>query len=217
VLGVIAAAAAGAASALAAGETIEASTGANTFTKQNFNIDQGTLASFSNPAGTDHNVNASGKGPDGKTLFRANTIAGGTTPVNGTQYLSQGKYHFVCTIHFGMEADLTVSGNGTPVARPDIEVKLLSRNLDKVVASRRLKVQVAAETESDDIELVARKGARKLASKKGVDLAAGAKRTLKLRLTNAGRNAIDDLDAAKVKLTGSVPFGRPDSAKRTLR
>jgi hypothetical protein len=116
-----------------------------------------------------------------------------------------------------MEADLTVSGNGTPVARPDIEVKLLSRNLDKVVASRRLKVQVAAETESDDIELVARKGARKLASKKGVDLAAGAKRTLKLRLTNAGRNAIDDLDAAKVKLTGSVPFGRPDSAKRTLR
>jgi len=217
VLAVVAVAAAAAATALAAGETIEASVGSDTFTKQNFNIDQGTVATFSNPAGTDHNVNASGNGPDGKDLFRAKTIASGTTPVNGTQYLSQGKYHFVCTIHFGMEADLTVSGNGTPVARPDIEVKLLSRKLGKVVASRRIKVEVSARTQSDDVDLLVRKGSRKLGSKQGIDLAAGAERTLKLHLTSAGRNAIDDLGKAKVKLTGSVPFGAPDSAKRTLR
>jgi plastocyanin len=210
----------GAGVALGASETITTSAVSDTFTKNNFATDQGEVVRFQNTSlgSTDHNVTSAANGPDGKKLFRTPDIgAGQSAAVNGTQYLTQDKYHFTCTLHPGMEADLTVSGNGTPVPRPDIELKVLSRKLDRVVGSGRMKVRVTAQTESDDVDFVAKKGAKKLASKSGVDLGAGDTRRLRLKLTNAGEAALDDLDRAKVKVTGTVPFGAPDSAKRTLR
>ena len=114
-----------------------------------------------------------------------------------------------------MRSDLAV-GPGTPVARPDVELKVLSKNLDYVVRSGKLLVRVTATTQSGDVALVARKGARKLGSKGAVDFCAGASRKLKLRLTAAGENLLEDLDSAKVKVTGSVPFGSPATAKRKL-
>ena len=205
--------------ALGAGQTITTTATSDSFTQASFAIDQGDVASLQNTSVQNtHNVTAQGNGPDGNKLFRTpDTDPGNTAAVNGTQYLAQGQYHFVCTIHAGMEADLTVTGNGTPVARPDIELKVLSSNLDKIRSSRRLKVKVTAPTESNDVALVAKKGARKLASKSGIDLAAGSSRTLKLKLTGSGRKALKDLQKAKVKVTGTVPFGSPDSARRTLR
>lgn len=207
----------GAGVASGAAETITASTTSNTFTQASYAIDQGELATLDNPSGTEHNVFATTHGPDGNDLFRSATISSGQTPVNGTQYLTAGTYHFICTIHTGMAADLVVSGNGAPVARPDVSLKVVSRNLDKVISSRRLKVKLTAATQSDGISVKARKGARKLATKRNVDLAAGKSRILKLRLTSSGRKAIKGLDAAKVKVRTSVPFGAPDSAKRKLR
>jgi plastocyanin len=205
--------------ALAAGQTITTSATSDSFSQASFAIDQGDVASLQNTSVQNtHNVTAQDNGPDGKKLFRTpDTDPGNTAPVNGTQYLAQGQYHFVCTIHAGMEANLTVTGNGTPVARPDIELKVLSSKLDKVRASRRLKVKVTAPTESKDVALVARKGARKLASKSGIDIAAGSSKTLRLKLTGSGRKALELLQKAKVKVTGTVPFGSPDSARRTLR
>jgi plastocyanin len=200
-----------------AAETITASTTTNTFTQASYAIDQGEVATLDNPAGTQHNVFATTDGPDGNELFRSETVSSAQTPVNGTQYLTAGTYSFICTIHSGMTADLVVTGNGAPVARPDVSVKVVSSDLDKVVSSRKLKVKLTAAAQSDGISVIARKGARKLASKTNVDLAAGTSKTLKLQLTPSGRKAIKDLDSAKVKVTSSLPFGAPDTAKRKLR
>jgi plastocyanin len=218
-LAVIGAAALGAPHALGAAETITSSPACCTFSKGTFTTGQGEVASFQNVnSGTSHNVTASGNGPDGQSLFRSATITSGQAPVDGTQYLAAGTYHFICTIHgSSMSADLVVTGSGTPLARPDIAVKVLSRKLDRVVSRGKLKVKVTASTESSDVALTARKGARKLGSKHKIDLAAGTSRKLKLPLTLAAKNALEGLGSAKVKVTGTVPFGSPATAKRKLR
>ena len=182
-----------------------------------FQLDPGQVASFQNISSSQHDVTATGKGPDGEALFVSETIFTGTTPVNGTQYLSSGSYQFFCTIHPEMRSDLVVGSAGTPVARPDVELKVLSTKLDKVLSSGKLKVKVTAPTLSSDIALSAQKGARKLGSKGNLDLTAGSSRTVKLKLTAAGENVLEDLNSAKVKVTGSVPFGAPDTAKRKLK
>ncbi len=115
-----------------------------------------------------------------------------------------------------MRSDLAV-GAGTPVARPDIELKVLSTKIDKVVSSGKLKLKVTAPTASADVLLTAKKGARKLGTKGGLSLTAGSSRTVKLTLTTAGENVLEDLNSAKVKATGTVPFGSPDTAKKKLK
>jgi plastocyanin len=218
-LAAIGAAAFGAPHAFGAAETITSSPACCTFSKDTFTMDQGQVATFQNPGGgISHNVTGSGNGPDGKSLFRSATITSGQAPVDGTQYLAAGTYHFVCTIHgSSMSADLVVTGNGAPVARPDIAIKVLSRKLDQVVSRGKLKVKVSASTEGSDVTLTARKGFRKLGSKRNIDLTAGASRKVKLPLTPAGKNALEDLGSAKVRVTGTVPFGSPATAKRKLR
>jgi plastocyanin len=216
-LAVAGAAAFGAAGALGVTETITASQTCCTFAQPTFSIDPGQVGTFQNPGAVSHNVFASGNGPDGEPLFSSDTIGSGQTPVNGTQYLTPGTYRFVCTIHPEMTADLVVSGNGTPLARPDVDLKLVSKKLHKVLGSGKLVVKVSASAASNDVVLTARKGARKLGSKRNIDLAAGASRTIKLRLTQSAKNTLEDLESAKVKVSGAVPFGSTVTAKRTLR
>jgi plastocyanin len=209
----------GAGYAFGASETITSSPSCCTYTKSTFTIDAGQVANFDNgTAGTPHTVTAPTNGPDKNALFDSGTTpGGGQSPVDGTQYLAAGTYHFICEIHGpSMSADLVVTGNGTPVARPEVAVKVLSRKLDGVVSSGKLKVKLSAATASDGVSLTARKGAKKLGSKRNIDLSAGASRTVKLPLTAAGKNALEDLSSAKVKVTGSVPFGAQDTAKRRL-
>lgn len=215
-LAVTGAAAFGAAHALGVTETITTSPACCTFAQPTFTLDPGQVATFQNNDGVSHNVFASGDGPDGAVLFSSDTTTSGQVPVNGTQYLGTGSYPFVCTVHPEMVAQLAVTANGTPVARPDIEVKVLSSKLGKVVSSGKLKVKVSASAVSSDVVLTARKGARKLGSKGNIDLAAGASVTVKVPLTQSGKNALKDLESAKVKVSGAVPFGSPDTAKRKL-
>jgi hypothetical protein len=162
-------------------------------------------------------VTATVNGPDGGKLFASPTLAAGNqAPVNGVQYLDPGSYAFFCTVHPDMTGTLVVTPTGTPVARPQIALKVLSKKIEKVVSSATLKVKVSAATESDDVVLVAKKGARKVASKRNVDLAAGSSQTVKLHLTGAGKHALKGHRSATVKVTGTVPFGSPASAKRKL-
>ena len=72
-------------------------------------------------------------------------------------------------------------------------------------------------TASADVLLTAKKGARKLGTKGGLSLTAGSSRTVKLTLTSVGENVLEDLNSAKVKVTGTVPFGSPDSTKKKLK
>jgi plastocyanin len=190
-----------------------------TFSAATFTIDQGELASFQNTTvtGDVHNVTAAKGGPDGRPLFFSASTPQGSTPVNGTQYLSSGSYHFVCTIHPGMEADLQVSSNGAPVARPQISLKILSTSVRKVAKSGKLKVKVTAVTASKGIDVTAKKGSKTLTKAAKLDLDAGAARTVSLGLTSSGKRALKNVNKAKVSATGTVDFGAGASAKRTLK
>ena len=211
----------GAGYAFGASETVTSSPACCTYSKPSFTIDAGTLGSFQNQtAGIPHTMTASEPGPDHKPLFNTGTVSSGqNAAVNGTQYLAPGSYHFFCMIHGpSMSADLIVTGNGAPVARPAISLKVLSRKLAKVASSGKLKLKLklSAATASNDVDVSAQKGSRKLGAVKKVDLAAGASRVVKLTLSSSARKALDGVSSAKVKATADVPFGAPADAKRRL-
>jgi plastocyanin len=183
-------------------------TGTDQFDAASYAHDGGTVAQLT-VTGSNHNATASANGPDGKALFRSNTITGGTTPVNGTQYLSAGSYPFICTIHPNMQATLNVTGSGLP--RPTVDLAITSRKLTKVLKKGKLAVK-ATTTGGPEVGLRAALGKRPLAA--GTLPAGGTKAVLKL--TKAGRQALAGKEKATVKVTGTIDFGAPDVAKRKL-
>jgi plastocyanin len=201
--------------ALAASQTIIGQ-GDNTYSAGTYTTDQGEVAQLQ-VTGSSHNSTATGNGPDGKALFRSATISGGTTPVNGTQYLKAGSYPFICTIHPStMQATLVVTGNGTPQARPHIDLKLVSSKLAKVVKKGKLLVGINASVNSDDVSVEAKLGKASLGKAQGLSLAAGQSSAV-LKLTKAGRSKLARHSKATVLLQGSVAFGAPASAKGKLK
>jgi plastocyanin len=209
----------GAGYAFGASETVTSSPTCCTYSKASFTIDAGTVGSFQNQtAGTPHTMTASDNGPDNRPLFNTGTVSSGqSAAVNGTQYLAPGSYHFFCEIHGpSMSADLIVTGNGTPVARPAVSLKVLSKDLGKVASSGKLKLRLNAASASNGIDVSAQKGSRKLGSVKGVNLAAGASRVVKLALKSSARKFLQRLSSAKVKATADVPFGAPAHASGRL-
>jgi plastocyanin len=214
---IVGALALGAGNAFAVTEAITTPTECCLYSKAAFTIDAGQVATFNNANSSSHDVTSNDKGPDGAELFASPTISGNSqTPVNGTQYLAPGSYAFFCTVHPDMVATLQV-GAGTPVARPEVTIKVLSKKVDEVASSGKLKLKLTAVSQADDVALVVRKGAKKIASQQNLDLAAGTSRTLKLKLTNAAKNALDGVNSAKVKVTGTLPFGFPADASKKLK
>jgi plastocyanin len=189
----------------------------NTFTQATYNSQVGDLVQFQHSGtGAPHDVTSS------QSLFSSATISTGTTPVNGTQFLPPGTYPFYCSVHpTQMRASLIVSatpgGSSTPAARPDIELNIISRKLDKVVAKGKLVLEVLAITKSDDVSVAARQGKRTLGERTDLDLAAGQSSRVDLRLRRAVRRKLAALDKAKVTAEAMVPFGEPDTAKRVLK
>jgi plastocyanin len=201
--------------ALAASETI-VGTGGSVYTQSTYTTDQGEVVPFQ-VTGNTHNATASAPGPDGNALFRSATISGGTTPVNGTQYLTAGDYPFICTIHPDtMRATLHVTGNGTPQARPHIDLKLLSGKLSKVVKKGKLLVGVNASTNADGVSVEAKLGKLSLGKAQDLSLAAGQS-SAAVKLTKAGKSKLARRDKATILLQGSVAFGSPASAKGKLK
>lgn len=217
-VGVVAVAAAlfAAGSAFAVAQTIVAAD--NTFSLATYTMDQGDQPTLQNAGVNQHNATAVANGPDGKGLFTSPTIGAGTTTLNGTQYLTTGSYSFICTIHPStMVATLAVSGNGTPVARPDVEVSVVSKQLSKVASKGKLTVQVEALTKSDDVELIAKLGKSTLGQSPALDLAAGVKQNVTLKLSKAAKSKLQSKSKATVSVDGTVPFGSPDTAKGKLK
>lgn len=187
----------------------------NTFNAGSYTSDQGDVVPLQ-VTGSNHNATASALGPDGKALFRSATITGGTTPVNGTQYLSTGSYGFICTIHPSMVATLVVSGNGTPVARPHVDLSLAGNKLAKVAKKGSLLVQATASAKVDGFSLEAKLGKTSIGKSTGLSLPVG-KASEVLRLTKAGKNKLKRLSKANITVTGDVPFGSPATAKAKLK
>ena len=187
--------------------------GNTSFDKSTYNSDAGDLVQFQHTGGGPHNVTST------QSLFGSATISTGTTPVNGTQFQAPGTYPFYCTVHENMRASLIVSasGGGTPAAKPDIEVKIISRRLDKVATKGKLVLEVQALTRSDDVSVAARFGKKGLGERTDLDLAAGQRVKVALKLKRGVRRKLAKLDKAKVTAQATVPFGDPDSAKRVLK
>ncbi len=158
-------------------------------------------------------------GPDGGLLFQAATIGPGqTTTLNGTQYLTQGTYPFFCNVHpLEMSANLQVSALGTPVARPKIDVILGAGKLDKIAKKGKVPVTVKALTQADGVEVALKLGKTTVGSQKAFSLTAGQSRKLALKLNKSGKSKLGNANSAKLKATGEVPFGSPDTAKRTYK
>ena len=202
--------------AIGATETINSSPSCCAYTKAAYTIDAGQEATFVNAGDGSHDVTATSKGPDGNLLFSSDTVASGPTQVKGTQYLSAGNYAFYCTVHPLMTAQLTV-GAGTPVARPAVTLKVLSKKVDKVASSGKLRVKVTAAGAAQNVVVTAKKGALKLGTASTVvEISAGASRTVVFKLSNSAQNKFENFNSAKVKVSATVPFGSPAKTSRTL-
>ena len=100
-----------------ADKTVQASP-PNRFNTPEFTIDQGEKVTFRNGDTVAHDLTASDS-TGGKPLFATPIVEPGKSAVvDGTQYLTEGHYPYVCTLHNGMKGTLHVTGAGTPVPRP---------------------------------------------------------------------------------------------------
>ncbi len=205
----------GAGLALAASDTIVA--GVDTYSQPTYTADQGSVVPFQDPNGA-HNVTARQNGPDGGPLFRSPTISGGTANVDGTQYLPAGDYQFFCTIHpTTMTGTLHVTANGTPQARPHIDLSIVSSKLAKVKKKGKILVRVTATTSVSGASVEARLGPNAILGRTGnLSLSQGAQ-TVAVRLRKRGKTELRQKTKARISVDGSVPFGAPASVKRKLR
>lgn len=215
---------AGGTTAGAAGNTITANLSCPpcSFSADSYSQGLGEIPIFENPVGADapHNVVSTVRGPDGRSLFRSETIvAGSTSPVEGTQYLTEGSYPFFCTLHgLSMGGRLEVSSSqGTVVPRPAVRLSVPSQSLRAVRRSGIVKVSASALVGSPILSISAKSGAVPVASAGGLRLGPGATRTVRLKLSRAGRKAVSKGRRAVISVRGSVEFGSPVSAKRTVR
>jgi plastocyanin len=215
-LAVVGATAFGAGQALGASEAITTSTTCCSYGKTSFTIDRGATATFQNqdPGSSPHDVTAFDTGgAKNLPLFRSAVINLGQTPVNGTESLGAGTYRFFCTVHpTQMSAQLVV----TPSASPTVAVTILSRKLGPVASSGKLKVKLRGLLASNSVSLTARVGKRKLGTARGIDLSAGASRTVKVPLSRSGKNFLSGRGAARVKVTATPPGDTPVSATQRL-
>jgi plastocyanin len=204
---------------VAQAETIVSSPDSNTYLNGPFEQTAGEIPDYVNPPDGlgYHNVVASDEGPDGEPLFSSAAIQPGeSSPVVGAQYLDAGTYHFVCTIHPGMEDDLIVTG-GTPAARPEIKVSIPSQKLKRVRKSGKLKVDVKGVKEANDVDLAVSKGKEIIGTALSLSIPTGKTRTISVALTSPGKKAIKKGKKVVLAVQGSLSFGAPVTAKRTLR
>ncbi|MGA7396858.1 MAG: hypothetical protein WBW62_05355 [Solirubrobacterales bacterium] len=217
---VIAAFFAGGISTAQAADDIVAEGACCTFIGGPFSQAAGEVPTFVNPADADafHNVTSAETGPDGGPLFESETIPfGQSAPVKGAQYLTDGSYPFVCTIHApSMKGELVVSG-GTALPRPKVAISIPSQKLKKVRKSGKVKVKVKAVTAAPGIVLKLSKGKKQLGFKSGLSVAAGKTKTVAVKLTGKGKKALKNGKKVKISANGAVAFGKAAKASRTLR
>jgi plastocyanin len=206
----------GVSQALGASEAITAVSGPQ-YGKASFTIDRGATATFDNQdlSATTHDVTAFDTG-GAKNLpfFRSAEISGGqTTPVTGTDSLGSGTYRFFCTVHpTQMTGQLVV----TPSASPTVAVKVLSRKVGQVAKSGEVKAKLTGLLASRAVSVTARVGKKKLGTAKGIDLSAGASRTVKVPLSRSGKSFLSHRGSAKLKVTATPPGDQAVTVTRRL-
>ena len=196
-----------------ADETITART-PNQFASPTTTIDQGEKVTLRNLDIAGHDVSSKKRSDDGKPLFRSELIAPGDEgPVLGTEYLTTGTYPFVCTVHPGMEATLEVTSQGTPVPKPEppnVSVKITSRDLQRVVKKRKLKVRVSSSKAS--VKLTARAKFGRLGGAR-VEFGSAGTKSVAISLSKKARNKLAGRRSAKVTVTAVATDAAGQTAK----
>jgi len=194
----------------------------NSFGSSVTTIDQGEKVTFQNMDISGHDVTSNQTGDDGSPLFRSALIGPGSSgPVEGTEYLTTGSYDFFCSVHPGMEATLEVTSAGTPVPRPEPEgvaVKVVSRSLDRVVETGKLKLKVRSRR--GEVILGARAKTRKttiaLGSKK-LQFDQADERKVALKLSDSARKALRKRSSATLIATATATHGGGHTERATAR
>jgi plastocyanin len=188
--------------------------GDDTYSLPTYTIDQGEVGQLQ-VTGSTHNATARQTGPDGQALFRSPTISGGSTGVQGTQFLSAGDYTFFCTIHPAtMQATLHVTSNGAPQARPSAQVSVRSKKLSKA-SKKGILVALTSSAKVDGASLVAKLGKATIGKLDGLSLAAG-QQFATIKLTKSGKSKLKGKKKASVTVTATIPFGSPATGKSKL-
>lgn len=185
-------------------------------------IDQGEKVTLQNYDLAGHDVTSNQTGDSGAPLFRSALVGpGGSGPVEGTEYLTTGSYDFFCSVHPGMEATLDVTSAGEPVPRPQPEgvaVKVVSRSLDRVVESGKLKLSVRSRRGSVVVGARAktRKSSIALGSKK-LQFSEQDTRKVALKLSDAARKALRKRNSATLIATATANHGGGHTERATAR
>ena len=185
-------------------------------------IDQGEKVTFHNLDIVGHDVTSHHTGDNGSPLFSSPLVSpGASAPVEGTEYLTTGSYDFFCSIHPGMEAKLQVTSAGKPVPRPQpegIAVKVLSKDLDRVVDTGKLKLGVKSRRGSVVVgaRAIARKSAIALGSKK-LNFERTAEKTVVLNLSDAARKALRKRKSATLIATATASHADGHTERSTAR
>lgn len=185
-----------------------------------FDQPQGEVANFSNPAaaGAFHNVYATGKGPDGRSLFFSETIApGNDVPVRGTQYLDAGNYPFACTLHPGMDGVLQVTDMGRREGRPSLGITVPSQRLSSVRRKGAVRILVSSSTGVQGGRVTLRLGQKALGVVRAISIPAGGRRAITARLSPQGKRVLEGKRSAAVSATTWVEFGQPSTSRKVLR
>jgi plastocyanin len=191
-----------------ADKTVEAGP-PNRFTTPELTMDQGERLTFRNGDTVSHDVTASTNGTDGKPLFSTPVVpAGKQAFVDGSQYLTEGHYAYICSLHPSMKGTIHVTGRGTPTPRPGaapeqprpadtvrpvLALRIVSRTASMARVRSALVVRVALSEPSHlELRAVARPragGPLVTVAKRLLHKASGTRR-VHLELTPAGRAAL---------------------------
>jgi plastocyanin len=203
------------------------------FTTPAVTIDQGERLTFRNTDIAGHDVTARQSGPDGKPLFSTPLIANGETAfVEGSQFLTTGRYDFLCSVHPTMTGALTVTAAGTavprpapgaPVApdatRPSLAVRVFSRRMTVVRRDRALvatvRVNEAARVTLRAVSRPRRGGPLVTIARGSVSLSAAGTRRVRMGLAAAGRQAIRGRKRLAVLLTARAVDTAGNATRRT--
>jgi len=183
-------------------------------------IDQGEKVTLQNMDLAGHDVTSNESGDDGRPLFRSELISPGASgPVVGTEYLVTGTYPFFCSVHPGMEATLEVTSAGTPVPRPQpgVAVKVVSKDLQRVVESGKLKLGIRSAKASLTVGARAKSGKRSIALGSKKLKWDGGKGRVKLKLSDAARKALAKRKKATLIATATADHGGGHTERSTAR
>jgi plastocyanin len=193
----------------AADQRIEAGPGTQYLTTS-VTMAQGERLTFMNLDVTGHDVTARRLGADRRPLFSTPVQATGSTAfVDGSQYLTTGRYDFYCSVHPFMHGTLSVSAAGKPARRPagdsrapGIAVEIVSSKVRDVAKSGKL----AVSFHTDEGATVKLSGSERV-GKRTFTLAGTSRKVaanrpvrLSLKLSDKGRKALSGAHSATFRV-----------------